>query len=262
MRRSVSESRRYEHALETAKQAAKAAGEVALKHFHEGVTVQQKPDTSPVTEADLAAEATILEILKERDPAASVLAEESGIHDRSSERRWIVDPIDGTRGFARGGEFWGPLVALEEEGVIVAAAFGLPVRNELYWASIGGGAYKNEHKLQVSSISNWSEATLSLGETTRLVRPPHGPGVIQLASTAASTRGLGDLAGVTLVLNGLAEAWLECGVKPWDLAPSRLLVEEAGGRWTTFTGQDNLIEGTAVGSNGWVHDQILQHLKG
>lgn len=251
----------WEKDLETAKLAVDAAARVALEHFERGFTVQTKSDASPVTDADIAAEKAILQVLEERDPEASIVAEESGLHDRSRNRRWIVDPIDGTRGFARGGEFWGPLVALEAEEEIVAGAMALPVRGQTYWAARGCGAFRNGERLQVSSVDRWSQATLSLGEATRLVRGPHGPAIVDLVSRAVSTRCFGDLAGAALVLDGRAEVWFETGVKPWDLAPSKILIEEAGGRWTTFLGGSDLTEGTAIGSNGRLHDEALHRVR-
>jgi histidinol-phosphatase len=250
-----------EAALDTARAAVEAAGRIALEHFERGVTAQHKADRSIVTEADVAAEKAILALLEARDPDATVLAEESGIHDRASARRWIVDPIDGTRGFARGGELWGPLVALEAQGEIVAGAMAMPVRGRTYWAAKDLGAWRDGHRLRVSAVDAWSEATLSLGETTRLLAAPYGEAVTALATTAASTRCFGDLAGAALVLDGLAEVWIECGVKPWDLAPSKILIEEAGGRWTTFGGGADLTEGTAIGSNGRLHDRALGLLR-
>lgn len=251
----------YDAALELAREAVEAAAQVSLEHFRRGVEVRHKADASVVTDADLASEQAILALLEARDPGTSILAEESGIHDRGHERRWIVDPIDGTRGFSRGGELWGPLVALEEQGEIVVGAMALPVRGEMYWAARGTGAFKNGERLQVSEISGWASSTLSLGEASRLLREPYRDAVNELAATSVSARGLGDLAGVTLVLNGWAEAWIECGVKPWDLAPSKILVEEAGGRWTTFDGDFDLTRGTAIGSNGRVHEHVLRTLR-
>lgn len=231
-----------------------------MEHFRAGVEVRRKADRSPVTDADLAAERAILDLLAEHDPDTAILAEESGALGTASGRRWIVDPIDGTRGFTRGGEYWGPLVALEEDGQIVAGALGLPVRDEVYWAYRGGGAWKNGERLRVSGIDRLEESTLSLGETTRLLRAPHGAAVRELIESVASTRGFGDLAAVCLVLEGKAELYLECGVKPWDLAPARILLEEAGGRFTTFHGDTDLERGTAIGSNARLHDEALQRL--
>lgn len=249
-----------DEAVALAREAVEKAAEISLEHFRRGVKVRAKADASVVTDADLASEEAILALIESRDPGVNILAEESGIQDRGHARRWIVDPIDGTRGFSRGGELWGPLVALEDAGEIVVGAMALPARGEVYWAGRGKGAFKNGQPLSVSGIRDWSQATLSLGEITRLLAPRHREGVTKLASSAVSTRGLGDLAGVTLVLNGLAEAWVECGVKPWDLAPSKILVEEAGGRWTTFEGDEDLTHGHAIASNGHVHDHVLSTL--
>ncbi|MBX2813301.1 MAG: inositol monophosphatase [Myxococcales bacterium] len=257
----MSAPERHKTALEIARQAVTAAGQEALRHFAQGVEVKLKEDQSPVTAADIASENIMLEIIRSRDPSASIIAEESGIHDHSRSRRWIIDPIDGTRGFTRGGEFWGPLIALEEDGEIVVGAMMLPVRNEVYWASKGGGAFKNDTRLHVSSVAEWPQSTLSLGETSRLLRPPLRSAVVELAATATSTRSLGDLAGVTMVLNGLAEVWIEHGVKPWDVAPSKILIEESGGRWTTYAGTLDISEGSAVGSNGLVHEHVLHTLQ-
>ena len=251
---------RHERALGIARAAVEAAAQVAREHFERGLDVSMKADRTPVTDADLAAEKAILAIIEKEDPGVSILAEESGLHQKAPDRRWIVDPIDGTRGFSRGGEFWGPLVALEEDGEVVVGAMALPARKEIYWACKGGGAFKDGTRLQVSQVDQWPEATLSLGEATRLVKGAHGPAVVELMSTAVSTRCFGDLAGAALVLQGLAEVWLEVGVKPWDVAPSKILIEEAGGRWTTFSGGSDLADGCAIGSNGRLHDHALERI--
>ena len=124
----------FDRALDTARRAVEAAGRAALPYFRTGVRVDRKPDRSPVTAADRAAEAAILEIVRAAFPDASILAEENGADDR---RRYagIVDPLDGTRGFTRGGTFWGPLVALEHDGEIVAGGAALPALGELYFAA-------------------------------------------------------------------------------------------------------------------------------
>lgn len=249
-----------EQAASVAREAVEAAARVALEHFRTGVEVRTKADHSPVTVADLESERTILQLLGERDPGTPVLAEESGLVGEPDHRRWIVDPIDGTRGFARGGEYWGPLVAYEADGEVLAGALALPARGEVYWAARGHGAFKDGAQLRVSAVDRLGDATLSLGETTRLLRAPHGPAVRDLIDQVASTRGFGDLAAVTLVLEGRAELYLECGVKPWDLAPARILLEEAGGRFTTFAGDHDLMRGDAIGSNGRLHDEALGRL--
>jgi histidinol-phosphatase len=249
-------------ALDAARRAVAAASAAGLRHFRAGVVVEAKPDRTPVTAADREAEAAILAVLREAFPDHAVLAEESGAHGAAGESRWIVDPLDGTRGFSRGGSFWGPLVALEHRGEIVVGAMALPALGETCWAARGMGAFRNGERLRVSGVADWREATLSLGEVGRLLDPPHGERVALLARTAASARGYGDLASAAMVLWGRAEAWLESGVKAWDVAALKVLAEEAGGRFTDFAGRPTVETGNAVISNGRVHEHVLAVLAG
>jgi histidinol-phosphatase len=250
-----------EQALEVAKRAVEAAAKVSLPHYQRGVVAERKLDRSPVTAADRESEAAILGIIKESFPTHAILAEESGVQSGDPRHRWIVDPLDGTRGFTRGGSFWGPLVGFEVDGQVVAGAMGMPVLGDVYWAAKGMGCWKNGSRLRVSSIGDWSEATLSVGELQHLLQPPYGEAIAKLIRTSASTRGYGDPAGCALVLLGRAEVWLESGVKTWDLAPMKILIEEAGGRFTAFDGSPSIETGTAIGSNGLVHDQVLATLR-
>ncbi len=249
-------------ALDAARRAVAAASTASLKYFRREVVVERKPDRTPVTAADREAEAAILAVIRDVFPAHDILTEESGVHGSGSDSRWIVDPLDGTRGFSRGGTFWGPLVALEHQGEIVAGAMALPALGETYWAARDLGCWRDGERLRVSRVADWAEATVSLGELRALLEPPHGAGVSALIRTAASARCYGDLAGCVLVLNGRAEAWLEAGVKVWDLAPLKVLVEEAGGRFTDFAGKPTVESGVAVASNGLVHEHVLGLLAG
>jgi histidinol-phosphatase len=150
-------------AMDVAKAATEAGGAVALSHFRRGVTVELKPDETPVTVADREAEAAIFAVIRDAFPDHGILGEESGevVH---SSTRWIVDPIDGTRGFANGGSFWGPLIALEHAGTIVAGALALPVLGETYVAARGLGCWNRGERVRLSTVSTWSAATLSLGD--------------------------------------------------------------------------------------------------
>lgn len=249
-----------DRALDVAKKALDAAGRAAMKHYDVGVKVETKPDRSPVTAADRESEVAILEVLTAAFPDHSILAEESGAQDKAAHARWIVDPIDGTRGFTRGGKFWGALIALELDGEIVVGAMGLPALGDQYWARKGGGTFKNGAPCRVTAIDALEDATVSLGEMGPLLSPPHGERVTNVVRRAASARCYGDLKGVAMILDGLADVWLEFGVKPWDLAPTKILLEEAGGRFTTFDGGDSVHLGHAVGSNGRLHDAVLSML--
>src|SRR5512141_102363 len=120
-------------AMDVARRAVEAASAASLAHFRRGVRVERKPDRTPVTQADRDSEAAILAVVKEAFPDHAFLGEETGAHAGSGTTRWIVDPIDGTKGFTRGRGFWGPLVACEHEGRVVGGAMGLPVLGEVYW---------------------------------------------------------------------------------------------------------------------------------
>ena len=252
-------------AMETARRAAEAGGDAALRHFRAGVRIELKPDRTPVTVADREAEAAIVEVIRGRFPGHAILGEESGAH-AGSGARWIVDPVDGTRGFTRGGTFWGPLVALEVGGEVVAGAMGMPALGERYWAARGHGAWRQvgtgaPERLRVSGVAAWEEATLSLGELKFLLEPGRREAVNRLTVTAAQARGYGDLAGCAMVLTGRAEAFLEAGVQVWDIAPLKILVEEAGGRFTDLDGNATHLAGACVASNGLVHEQVLAALR-
>ena len=251
-----------ERAMETARRAVMAASAASLRHWRTALAVDWKADRSPVTAADRESEAAILDVIRREFPSHSILAEESGAQGGDPENCWIVDPLDGTRGFARGGSFWGPLVALESRGEVVAGAAALPALGETYWAGRELGAWGNDGRLAVSAVASWEEATVSVGELRVLLDGPWAPGVEALARSAASSRCYGDVAGAVLVLTGRAEAWLEAGVKAWDIAPFSVLVEEAGGRFTDFDGRRSLASGRVVASNGRVHDTVLAALGG
>ena len=254
-------------AMETARRAAAAASAASLAHFRRGIRVERKPDRTPVTQADRDSEAAILAVVRETFPDHGFLGEETGAHGGAAGTRWIVDPLDGTKGFTRGRGFWGALVALEHEGRIVAGAMALPALGETYWAARGLGAWLRTGdgtpaRLQVSRISAWEDATLSYGEPHVLFRPPMLERLAALAIAAQAARCYGDLAGCALVLQGKAEAWIEAGVQIWDLAPLQILVEEAGGRFTDLEGKPTHASGSCVASNGLVHEHVLTALSG
>ena len=247
-----------ERAMDTARHAVLAASAASLRYWRKHVVVEVKADRSPVTAADRDSEAAILDVIRIAFPGHAILAEESGAQ-KGEGGRWIVDPLDGTRGFTRGGSFWGPMVALEVDGDVVAGAVGLPALGETYFAGRGLGAFRDGERLAVSKVSEWSEATLSIGELKALQVGSRAAGLRALVAGAASTRCYGDLAGCVQLLNGRAEAWLEAGVRPWDLAALKILVEEAGGRFTDFDGGPRFLEtGHAVATNSLVHAHVLR----
>jgi histidinol-phosphatase len=249
-----------ERAMDTARRAVLAAAEASRRHWRTELRVEIKPDRTPVTAADRECEAAILSVIRAAFPDHSILSEETGAIAGAADSRWIVDPLDGTRGFARGGSFWGPIVGFQHRGEILAGAMALPVLEQAYWAGRGLGAYRDGTRLRVSGVAAWDDATFAVGELKALLSGPWRKGISALIASAASTRSYGDVAGCAQLLDGRAEAWIESGVKPWDLAGLGILVEEAGGRFVDPGGGDPLQTGRAVATNGVVHDHVIRAL--
>lgn len=247
--------------LEVMTEAARAAGEIALKYYRRGVEVTLKPDGSPVTRADREAEQVIVEILGGAFPESGFLGEELGERG-SKEMRWIMDPIDGTRNFVRGIPIWAVLIALEERGEITAGVIHNPVTGELYTARRGQGAFLGGARLRVSDISSLDRATLIHASVGFLRSSGHWEGFIRLVDATERQRGFGDYMCYTVLAEGKAELAMESDLKPWDVAPVKLMVEEAGGRFTDFAGVPSIYSGTALASNGRLHDAALRLIKG
>ena len=226
--------------LDIARAAVAAAGDAALHWWGQAPETSIKDDGSPVTRADRDAERAILEVLRRADPGASILAEESGLLEGTAGGRWLVDPIDGTRGFLRGGRFWGPLVAYEEEGHVVAGAMALPALQDTFSAARGEGAWRNGERIVLAGASRLEDAIVSVGEIRNLLRAAAWPRLRAILDAASSVRCYGDLASCAQLLSGEADVWVEAGVKVWDVAPMQVLVEEAGGAVVAFGGERRL----------------------
>jgi histidinol-phosphatase len=234
--------------LELALRLADAADALSLPRFRSGLTIETKPDLTPVTEADRAVEAELRRILSEERSADAILGEEQGASG-SGSRRWILDPIDGTRNYARGVPVWATLIALEEDGVVVVGAVSAPALGGRWWAERGSGAFASGEPIHVSAISTVEEAVLSFAIEQRTP---------ELARRAWHARGFGDFWAHMLVAEGAVDGAVDAvGVNEWDLAAVQLIVEEAGGRFSDFVGTARIDSGTAVTSNGLLHDQLL-----
>jgi histidinol-phosphatase len=246
--------------LEGAVEAARAAGEVALKYYRAGFDVTLKADHTPVTVADRQAEKIIEEILTNITPKYGFLGEEFGSRG-PQERRWIIDPIDGTRNFVRRIPLWATLIALEEEGEVTVGVIHNPVTGELYSARKGGGARLNGAPIHVSTATDLRESHLLHAGLDIMRAGGHWEGFLRLVDATARQRGFGDYYGYGLVAEGKAELYLEMDLKPWDLAACKIVVEEAGGRFTDFAGRPSIYTGSALVSNGRVHDVALALLR-
>ncbi len=249
-----------DQALGAATEAARAAGRIALAYYRDGFDVSLKADQTPVTQADRDAEQAIETILGGAFPEYGFLGEEFGGRGNQAIR-WIVDPIDGTKNFVRRIPFWATLIALEDRGEVVAGVIHNPVSGELYTARRGGGAFLNGSRVRVSPVGDLAGATL-LHAGLRLVRQAgHWDGFVRLVDATGRQRGFGDYLGYGLLAEGKAEIYVEVDLKPWDLAPCKIVVEEAGGRFTDFDGAPTIYTGTALATNGHLHDAALALLR-
>ena len=232
-----------------------------MRYFRREIAVETKPDRSPVTVADRECEKRIVEILLSDFPDYGFLGEEQGEQRGKTGSRWIIDPIDGTKSFLRGIPFFATLIALEQGGEIVLGVVHAPATGETLHATKGGGAHDERGKrLAVSDVDRLSASMVSFGGLKIFRREGHWRGFERLVEATGRQRGYGDYLGSTSVVRGWSEAMLELDVKPWDLAPLKILVEEAGGRLTDFSGNATIYGGSAVVTNGRIHDQVLEIL--
>ena len=242
--------------------AARAGGRAALPYFRRAdLAVEWKADESPVTVADREAEQAIHAVVREAFPSDGWLGEETGTAAGTSGRRWIVDPIDGTRNFVRGVPLWAVLVACEEDTAngsrVIAAAVGIPALDEWYEAVLGGGARCNGQPIRVSTASRLDQA-LWCFETPGWFRKQGLAGVFEeLVDCTALQRGLSDAYSHMLVASGRAEIVVEPHLSVWDVAATSLVVNEAGGRFSDLDGTPSLRSQNAVVSNGILHEPLL-----
>jgi histidinol-phosphatase len=247
-------------AMDAAIDAAREAGRIALGYYRGGFEITIKPDHTPVTQADREAEQTIVEILGRATPDVGFLGEEFGAKG-PQERRWIIDPIDGTRNFVRRIPIWAVLIGLEEDGEITAGVIHNPVTGEMYSAYRGGGAFFNGERIHASSTAELGQATFLHAGLGLVRKAGWWPGFERLIDGTLSQRGPGDYLGYALVASGRGEIYAELDLKPWDLAPCKIVVEEAGGRFTDFEGRPTIYTGSALATNGLLHDTALALLR-
>ena len=228
---------------------ADEADAISLRRFRASdLLVETKPDLTPVTEADRAVETAIREALARERPEEGVLGEEHGASGGTG-RRWIVDPIDGTRNYARGIPVWATLIALEEDHELRLGVVSAPALGRRWWAERGRGAFVNGEPIRVSHVGRVEDAVLCFALEQPL--PP-------LAHRCWHPRAYGDFWAHMLVAEGAVDGAVDAtGVAIWDLAAIRPIVEEAGGTFTDRDGVARIDGGSAVTSNGLLHPALL-----
>lgn len=251
--------------LALAHELADAADAITLDRFGAvDLVVESKPDLTPVSDADRAVEQAIRTHLASARPADAVLGEEDG-ETGTGPRRWVVDPVDGTKNFVRGVPVWASLVALQVDGEVAVGVVSAPALGRRWWAARGHGAFAGgslvtARRLQVSAVASLPDASVAYSSLTGWEEQGRLPGLLQLSREVWRTRAYGDFWSHVLVAEGAVDASFEPEVSLWDLAPLQVVVEEAGGRFTDLAGRARVDGGSAVCSNGLLHDAVLDRL--
>lgn len=245
---------------------AKEADTIALRYFRAAdLEIERKRDGSRVTQADKEVEAMARARVAASGLALDVLGEEmggDGSHAPATKRpRMIIDPIDGTEEFSRGIPTFGTLIGIEDGGEIVAAMVSAPGLQTRWWAYKGEGAYRDGVRLHVSDTPVLAKSMVFSTGTGPSKDSSDQARIRKYLDGARNSRSFGGFWQHMLVAEGATEAALDWTSKPWDLAPLILMVEEAGGRSTTISGQRTIYEGSLLSTNGKIHDEVLALLQ-
>ncbi|MHB8507422.1 MAG: inositol monophosphatase family protein [Candidatus Dormibacteria bacterium] len=245
--------------LELALELCEVADAITFPRFRaHDLRVETKPDLTPVSEADRAVEEALSAHLRRARPADSLVGEEFGVAGTTgARRRWIIDPIDGTKNYVRGVPAFATLLALEEDGEVVVGVASAPALHRRWWAARGEGAFADGDAIHVSAISRMEDAQLFHTGFDRW-NDDDRDAFLGLAGRCWRTRGFGDFWSHVLVAEGCGEVALEApGVSLWDLAAPKIIVEEAGGRFTDYSGTSTASGGSAIATNGLLHGEVL-----
>lgn len=250
--------------LALAHEIADAADAITQARFNAAdLLVETKPDLTPVSDADRAVEDVVRRLLAGRRPHDAVLGEEEGATG-SGARRWIVDPVDGTKNFVRGTPSWATLLALEVDGAVVVGVVSAPALARRWWAARGEGAWVRSpagtRRCQVSKVSSLDDAFLSYASLTGWEDRGRLPQFLELTRRVWRTRAYGDFWSHMLVAEGAVDLSCEPEVSLWDLAALQPIVEEAGGRFSDLSGAPRPDGGSVLCTNGLLHAEALELL--
>ena len=249
--------------LEAALAAARKAADISRSYYAGNFTVSTKADLTPVTQADVECEEAIREIIAERFPAHGFFGEETGRSGGDAEYLWLVDPIDGTKGFVRQYPFFSTQIALMHAGEIVVGVSSGTMMDELAWAEKGRGAFLNGEPLSVSDIDDPDRAAVSVGNLRSLAGSPGWSALGAIVERADRIRGYGDFYHYHLLAAGKIEAVIESDVNILDIAALSIIVTEAGGVFTDLNGKEPGLDTRAVlAANPSLHDTYLSGLRG
>lgn len=245
--------------IDVAIEAAREAGGLALKYFKTQQKIKYKENGSPVTRADIEVEKLVRKIISKKFPDHSIIGEELADINPQAKYVWVVDPIDGTRDFIKKIPYWGTFLALLEKQKPQIGIYFAPAIDEFFIAQKGKGTYLNSQKTKVSKIRKLKLATISHGSIRYFERKGKLQGLVKICQTVHHNRAYGNL-GLNFLLKGMVDILLEPAGGIHDFAAPSILVEEAGGKFTDFSGRFSLTSGNAVASNGLLHDKVIRLL--
>ncbi len=235
--------------LQAIADVARLTGQTALAHFRSNLRVETKRDGSPVTVADRAAEEVARTWISARFPNDSILGEEFGAVGDEKARRWLIDPIDGTKTFVRGVPLWGTLIGVARGEDVLAGAVYCPAVDEIVVASVGEGCWWNGSRARVSDCGDLAAATVLVTDDRFPGRPERGSRWTAVAADAAIARTWGDCYGYLLVATGRAELMVDNLMSPWDAAALVPVVREAGGEFSDWDGRVTAFGNGAMATN-------------
>jgi histidinol-phosphatase len=247
--------------LVLALELADAADRITMARFRASdLVVDTKPDLTLVTEGDRAVEEMVRERLARAHPDDAIVGEEYGTTGASA-RRWIVDPIDGTHGYARGIPIWATLLAVERDGVLEVGVMSAPALGARWWGTPSDGAFRDGRRVRVSDVARLADAHLACEGPPRFELVGRGAQIVALERRCWRTRGFGDFWPYAMVADGSIDVAVEPqGLSLWDLAAPMVVVQAAGGRFTDLDGVPRADGGSAVATNGRLHDDVLAAL--
>ena len=262
MTKPVASDTNLAHWRDTALSLCDEADGMSLAGFRRDVKVSTKPDKSLVTEVDRLIERMVRSRLNSEYRGCGIVGEEEGTEAAGASLRWYVDPIDATHNFVRGIPLFATLIAVALDGELQLGVVSAPAMRERCVAWRGGGAWRGSERITVSTVATIEESQLLYGSRRADVASGLMPGFDAAMDAAWRTRGFGDFWGHMLVAEGAAEAMIETGAHPWDWAAPLVIVEEAGGRFTTASGERAIDGASAVVTNGLIHEELLRRLRG
>lgn len=252
--------------LELALELADAADEISLDRFRSlDLLIETKPDLSPVTDADKAVEKKLLEILAKQRPEDAIIGEEYGTSG-SGDRKWIIDPIDGTANFVRGVPVWATLIALSVDGKPSVSVVSAPAMGLRWWAAPGVGSFSRGidgqiRKLAVSKVSELSDCSLSYNNLQLWQKTPHLEKLLELSSKIWRTRAYGDFWSYMLLAEGAIDVVSEHDLKIYDIAALVPIVEQAGGKFSDLLGPLTEQSSSVLATNSLLHEKVQNHFR-